>query len=67
MFKMPEHFRWNLKCKGCPAGMEADGHSSMATMDAYLSSHIEAFGHKKYDLTITTDEEWRGKAVAVSV
>ena len=54
-YKMPEHFRWNLKCKNCLGGMEADGHFSMSEVDAYLSAHIEAFGHTKYDLEIILD------------
>jgi len=56
--KMPEHFRWKLSCKECPAGMEADGHNTMARMDAYLSGHIKGFGHTKYALEIILDKNY---------
>ena len=49
---MPEHFRWKIDCKECEAGGEADGHYGMSAMDAWLSEHIKAFGHTKYDLEI---------------
>ena len=55
-YKMPKHFRWNLKCKECSGDIEADGHYSMSEMDAYLSIHLEAFGHNRYDLEIIKDE-----------
>jgi len=55
-YQMPEHFRFKLKCKDCPGGLEADGHYSMSVMDAYLSGHIEAFGHTRYELVIMLDE-----------
>lgn len=54
-YSMPEHFRWKLSCKDCPSRMEADGHYTMAEMDAYLSAHIKAFGHTRYDLQIDLD------------
>jgi hypothetical protein len=62
-YEMPEHFRFKLNCKDCPAGLEADGHYSMSVIDAYLSAHIEAFGHVKYDLQIILPER-QGTVVA---
>lgn len=52
MREMPESFRFKLDCKDCNAGLEGDGHFSMACIDAYLASHIEAFGHTRYNLEI---------------
>ena len=51
-FKMPSHFRWKLHCKSCDAGTDADGHDSLSCMNTYISGHIEAFGHTKYELEI---------------
>lgn len=51
-FRMPEHFRCKLRCKDCEAGTDMDGHYSLSCIDAYVSGHIEAFGHTKYELEI---------------
>ena len=56
MRNMPEHFRYEISCKGCPASLEADGHFSMAAMDVWLASHIQSFEHMEYDLKIIMDK-----------
>ena len=55
MRDMPGHFRFKLTCTDCGASLAADGHNSMSCLDAYLSEHIAAFGHKEYDLVIRLD------------
>lgn len=51
-YKMPENFRWKLECKSCKIYIDANGHYTMAEMDAWLSGHIKAFKHSQYDLKI---------------
>lgn len=55
-YKMPENFRWQIECPECETIMDADGHSSMSHIDAWLSGHIGSFGHTHYDLKIYGSE-----------
>lgn len=49
---LPEHFRFRISCQDCSASLEADGHSTMSCLDAWLSGHMDAFGHNEYHLEI---------------
>lgn len=51
-FMMPENFRFKLSCKDCSAEIDAPGHDSMSHLDAWLSGHLDEFGHENYDLKI---------------
>lgn len=57
VYKMPANFRWKLDCLVCPSSLSADGHDSMACMDAWLSAHLAGFGHCRYSLTIIPEQK----------